>query len=363
MPVSAAAAGRWLSGRRDDLGWWRRGRLREALPGRVDPAEWQALAAYRGLVEQAFRQRPLRPEVVPLLWREGGFREPAAFRAFYSPSRRERDNASHHYGHDIQIKRHAGLPLVGRPLPVLIEHGLKVSREAAFETPRPWTRAILCMGPLRARWLRERHGLDVHPVGPWIRYARPLLEPADLEALRTALGPTLLVILAHSWDLVERSNDLPAAIAAIREIMAAGDYRQVIWLRHWKDPRDLPLPPEWLQACNGHRSNPWFLDALRTLLALCDGLASNAFGTHLGYAVALNRRLHWIASDAEQDLSALPAEQAERERIEWRRRRELSEAVAAAEGGEVGAVADLLDPYWGFGCLRSPAELRRLLGR
>ncbi|QEY32435.1 hypothetical protein EVJ50_09605 [Synechococcus sp. RSCCF101] len=347
---------------RDDLGWWRRGWLREWLQGRVDPAEWQALAAYRGLLMQAFDQRPFHPELVPRLWLKGEWIPPAELKPFFSPSRRERDNASHHYGHDVQLKRHAGLPLVGRAMPFLLEHGLKVSREASFEAPRPWSRGYLCMGPLRAQWLRERHGLPAHAIGPWIHYARPVLDPEPLAELRRQLGPTLLVVLAHSWDLVERQNDLPAAIAGIREIVARSGYRRVIWLRHWKDPASLPLPEDWILACNGHRSNPWFLDAMRTLLELADGMASNAFGTHLGYAVHLGRGLHWLGSDAEQDLSGLTGPQAERERIEWQRRNALSDELAArlAEG-DPEPVRQLLEPYWGFDHSRSPAALRGLL--
>lgn len=34
-------------------------------------------------------------------------------------------------------------------------------------------------------------------------------------------------------------------------------YQRVICLLHWQDPGSLPLPPDWIQACNGHRSNPW----------------------------------------------------------------------------------------------------------
>ena len=82
-------------------------------------------------------------------------------------------------------------------------------------------------------------------------------------------------------------------------------------------------PPQWIQACNGHRSNPWFLDALRTLLELCDGLASNSFGTHLGYAVHCQRRLHWLDAACNQTLTSLSAQQQDRETIEWNRRQEL----------------------------------------
>ena len=142
-------------------------------------------------------------------------------------------------------------------------------------------------------------------LGPWIAYARPLLEAEEIARLRKSLGPTLLVVLAHSWDQVERRMDQRACIAAVAELAAAQGYRSVIWLRHWKDPQLEGLPPAWIVACNGHRSNPWFLDAMRTLLELSDGLVTNAFGTHLGYAACFDRRLHWLPVVAEQDLSHL----------------------------------------------------------
>lgn len=334
---------------------------------RLDRDQWQALAAYRGLVQQAFRQRPLAPQVCADLWDEGGFHDALGRKPFFSPARRELENSSHHYGHDVQLKRCAGLPLIGRPMPWVLEHGLKVSRSATFESPRPWTRGYLCMGPLRARWLQERFGLPALAIGPWIRYARPVLADDEIAELRTSLGPTLLVVLAHSWDQVERRMDRQACIEAVAATAEAGGYRSVIWLRHWKDPELSGLPPHWIVACNGHRSNPWFLDSLRTLLELSDGLASNAFGTHLGYGVALERRLHWIPVQAEQDLSALRGEKAEEETAEWLERQRLSEALRQAlqlpAAAASAAVRELLDPYWGFDQQPSPERLRRLLRR
>jgi hypothetical protein len=138
-----------------------------------------------------------------------------------------------------------------------------------------------------------------------------------------------------------------------------------IWLRHWKDPQRVGLPSHWIVACNGHRSNPWFLDAMRTLLELSDGLVSNAFGTHLGYGLALGLRLHWLPVDAEQDLSTLKSEKAEEEAVEWAERQRLSAELVAALSlsppQSQAAVQALLDPYWGFNNVQSPEALRMLL--
>jgi hypothetical protein len=371
---------RGLARLRSELSWWKRARLRKLLGSRIEREEWQALAAYAGLVRQAYGQRPLRPELVADLWVQGAFRSPTGLKPFFSPARRERENSSHHYGHDIQLKRHAGLPLVGPPLPFLLEHGLKVTQEAQFEPPRRWARGgYLCMGPRRAQWLQERFGCPAQTIGPWILYARPLLDAAELAQQKQQLGRTLLVMLAHSWDRVQRHSDTSACIAAVDALRQQQGYRSVIWLRHWQDPPSLPLPATWILACNGHRSNPWFLDSLRTLLELSDGLASNAFGTHLGYAVALEKSVHWINSQAQQDLLGLTAEQAALEEAEWQERARLSAALqevlnrshssnssmrlpgTSAPEHTLPALRQLLEPYWGFSKHRDPQTLHHLL--
>jgi hypothetical protein len=331
----------------------------------LDRDQWQALAAYRGLVHQAFAARPLAPQVCADLWDQGGFQPSADRGPFFSPARRELENSSHHYGHDVQLKRHAGLPLIGAPLPWLLEHGLKVSPTATFERPRRWTRGYLCMGPRRAGWLQERFGVPAVPIGPWVAYARPVLPEPEIQLLRRRLGPTLLVVLAHSWDQVERSLNPRASIEAVADVARSRGYASVIWLRHWKDPQFEGLPPEWIVACNGHRSNPWFLDAMRTLLELSDGLVSNAFGTHLGYGAALGLHLHWIPVEVEQDLSRLSPAKAREEEAEWSERQRLSadlqRCLTLPQPEAAAAVRDLLDPYWGFDHVRGAGALRRLL--
>jgi hypothetical protein len=189
-----------------------------------------------------------------------------------------------------------------------------------------------------------------------------LLEPDAIARLRSSLGPTLLVVLAHSWDQVERRMDQRACIDAVADLAASQGYRSVIWLRHWKDPQLAGLPPQWIVACNGHRSNPWFLDAMRTLLELSDGMGTNAFGTHLGYAACFEKRLHWLPVEAEQDLAHLSGAKAAEEEAEWAERQRLSTQLREQlEQGDGAGVRQLLDPYWGFERVHDSQALRQVL--
>ena len=60
----------------------------------------------------------------------------------------------------------------------------------------------------------------------------------------------------------------------------------------WKDPfPSHPLPKDWIFASNGHASNPWFLDCQRLLFELSEAVCCFSMGTHVGYALELNKPL------------------------------------------------------------------------
>ena len=173
-------------------------RIREALipvgrwMSREQRRELESLAAYGGLVHQAFQADPFRPWVCTDVVREGVWEPPGVLQPTESPSRRERDNGVHHYGHDVVLKRAAGLPLVGRALPFMLEHGVNFSDVSSFEDPLPWVKSYLCMGPHRAARLWKRFGVRGIPVGPYVAYARSVLRQERQAELRDRLGSCLL---------------------------------------------------------------------------------------------------------------------------------------------------------------------------
>ena len=329
--------------------------------------ELTALAAYGGLVHQAFHSRPLRPLVCSDVVLEEAWTSCQRLRPTESPARRERDNAVHHYGHDVILKRAAGLPLVGRPLPFMLEHGVNFSDVSSYEDPLPWVRSYLCMGPHRANRLRSRFSVRGVAVGPYIQYARSLLLEERAAELRHELGRTLLVIPAHTVVNVERRWSAEELIALVSAHARQEGYDTVIWQSFWKDPAPTGLPKDWIVACNGHTSNPWFLDCQRTLLDLCQAMVACSLGTHVGYAIALNKPVLFAPMEIEQDVSAAPALWQHRYSSEWEERRRLLKVIGlelhhqALQPLSRERARRELDPFFGFDLRCSAAALANVL--
>ncbi|MEA5398446.1 hypothetical protein VB734_00120 [Synechococcus sp. BA-124 BA4] len=329
-----APVGRWLS--------------------REERRELNALAAYSGLVHQAFHVEPFKPWVCPAVMVESKWEQASILRPTESPARREFDNAVHHYGHDIILKRAANLPLVGKPLPFMLEHGVNYSEESSFEEPQHWVRAYICMGPSRAARLRYRFGVNGIAVGPYINYAKPVLEPGKLAALKQSLGKVLLVVPVHSVNQVKRDWSTTEMIKLVTDHCKSANIDTVIWQCYWKDPPPADLPLEWVLACNGHTSNPWFLDCQRTLLELSDEMVTPTLGSHLGYALALNKSILMARLEIQQDLSATSSIWQHRYSHEWIMREQLMTELGIKPHDDQlqpldGAAAKrYLNPYFGF---------------
>lgn len=329
--------------------------------------ELTALAAYGGLVHQAFHARPFRPRLCTDVVLEEEWVPSDRLRPTESPARRERDNAVHHYGHDVVLKRAAGLPLVGRPLPFMLEHGVNFSDVSSFEDPLPWVRSYLCMGSRRAERLHSRFGVRAVAVGPYIHYARSVLLAERREQLRRELCRTLLLIPAHTVVNVERRWSAEALIPLVQDHCRREGFDTVIWQSFWKDEPPAGLPPDWILACNGHSSNPWFLDCQRTLLELCDAMLAFTLGTHVGYALALGRPVLFAPLDIHQDVSAASALWRHRYVSEWQERGRLMEALNIAphldslQELERERARTVLDPWFGFDLHREPEVLSRIL--
>lgn len=326
------------------------------------------LEAYRGLVHQAYASPSFQPRLSNQVFWKGQWRSWQGLPPTKSPAARERDNAVHHYGHDVVLKRYASLPLVSHPLPFLLEHGVNFNDDSTFEKPEHWVRTYLCMGQRRASLLQQHDGVLGKAIGPYIRYARPPVDQERLAALRRQLGRVLLLIPPHSTAQLQRSWSEHDWIDVVESYRRCHGYQHVIWLGFWKDPSPAQvLPKSWILAGNGHASNPWFLDCQRLLFELSDAVCSFAIGTHIGYALELNRSLLLFHRPVQQELLQKESRWSRQYAAEQHDRAALmARLLDGAVDGELHAIDSLkaralLDPWFGFSAEVSVSEMRHLL--
>jgi hypothetical protein len=114
-------------------------------------------------------------------------------------------------------------------------------------------------------------------------------------------------------------------------------------------------------------SNPWFLDCQRTLLELADSMLAFSLGSHVGYAIALNRPVLFAPLEIQQDVSAASELWRKRYSSEWKVRAELMERLGVEphldhlQRLDAARARDILNPFFGFDSGMEAAPLRRCL--
>jgi hypothetical protein len=147
---------------------------------------------------------------------------------------------------------------------------------------------------------------------------------------------------------------VPEMIGLIVDHCQTAGIDTVIWQSYWKDSPPPELPAEWLLACNGHASNPWFLDCQRTLLELSDEMVTFTPGSHLGYALALGKSILMARVDVEQDLSSASSIWRHSFSHEWEKREQIMHELGVKPASnhlhrlDQATARDCLNPYFGF---------------
>ena len=145
-------------------------------------------------------------------------------------------------------------------------------------------------------------------------------------------------------------------------------YQHVIWMGFWKDPfPSYPMPKDWIFASNGHASNPWFLDCQRLLFELSEAVCCFSMGTHVGYALELNKPLLMFRQLVSQKVVDDDPRWSRQHNAEDQERQRLLESLMrGAEDGALHLVdssdaCQLLDPWFGFSVTIESGEMRSLL--
>lgn len=270
------------------------------------------------------------------------------------------------YGHASCIKRFVGMD-VNSPLHAVVVHGPMMPSlhwPVDLDAPLP---VLLTSSRGACSALRDRTSKLVFSIGPVLAYASPHLSGDALAGEKSRLGRNLLVFPSHSTHHVAAMYDAKAMCAQIEQV--AKDYDSVTVCLYWKDIQ-MGVDEAFQSAgfnCRtaGHIYDHYFLDRLKTLLTLSDGVMCYSWTSAIGYAVSMNKPLMALHAPAEKyvaDEETIKRDTlncaADVTSVEYRKRifRLFSDMCETTEEQR-----EAIDYMWGLSEVRSKDELREIV--
>lgn len=240
-----------------------------------------------------------------------------------------------------------------------VEHGLYVGPYVNVgETSESGFPCILTFGPARADHIGSSSNTPVLQIGPYIHYAKSLIDDQSAMTLREEWGKTLVVFPTHSIEGYDVVFDHEAFFREVSRLEEDFGIETTIYCLYFNDVnRGLGrLYREYGKrvVCAGHRSDPLFLSRLRSIIELSDVTASNGIGTHIGYCELLGKSHYLFDLPVSREEEPEVRDSLLRENGFAMREAELGEIKEAfLVGGRRGNREHVLSKYWGFGRLRS----------
>jgi len=264
------------------------------------------------------------------------------------------------YGHAGLLKRYAGLGQSTK-LKVSIEHGINFVDHLWDVDTLAGMPVFLCAGRERARLVQASlpDWCRAVAIGPLMRYT-PSGDGGHPSGART-----LVAFPGHSTHHLE--TDYDAAAFADRLVAEQGTYDQIAVCLYWRDIQrgvQRAYQDRGIECVTaGHMYDPRFMIRLRAILEGASEVVTNEVGTHIVYAVALDRPV-WmfeqevsVSADSEDVLRRDGADAAA---LAHRRLQEVRALFAERRSELSGAQREAIAELAGFADVRSPGQLAEL---
>lgn len=271
------------------------------------------------------------------------------------------------YGHASVIKRYAGIES-GYSIKGVIEHGIAFSGKVEqFEAHAPLPVAFVTSVP-RMKALKAASQKTTFILGNYLAYTPYLSSLEELERERKRLGRTLLVMPAHSTHHIDALYDINAYCVALSEL--GKDFQTVQVCLYWKDV--LRGMAEVYKAYGfevvtaGHMYDTYFLPRLKSIIDSASVVTMNFIGSQVGYAVYLNKPVHYLSIGSVKSKLADDGDPAVyipdfEEVARYPGQRMLIEQMKELRSDIPNELRQLVGEIWGFEHIRHPYELRELI--
>ncbi len=275
------------------------------------------------------------------------------------------------YGHAYQIKKYAG---IGTDLRAYLEHGLFWGGMLhADEYYWHFNRIITFSTNRKLDIEKKLPQKTAIPVGPYIHYAKGIIDSSNFELLKKELGRVLLVFPAHSVINVRATFDFNLFLDEVDRVKEGFDTVLVsLYFIDAKNPEARKIYEDrgFRVVTSGHRYDLFFISRQRSLIELADMTMSNEVGTHVGNCVHLGRP-HYVFrqrtvreseknGELERHNSLFTSEEL---RLVESQKMEVLDAFSVFNDKGISEFQrKIIDKYWGSSEVKTAEELNGLFG-
>lgn len=269
---------------------------------------------------------------------------------------RELHEANYFYGFGDLLKQYAGLPS---------QYILKVAYSHMFYG-RPWSvdidsnlPVLLVWGEAMRKAFEARTSKPVFSIGPPIHYAVNIYNDKVMLLEKKRLGKNALVFPSHSTHCVRVVYPYEFLLEKAADLQSR--YDSVRFCLYWKDILSGDARPflesgyECVTA--GHMFDQMFYSRLKGLLSIADHTYSNFIGTQAGLSTGLNIPHTIFPQEIMFEGNAYYKDGDEY----YNEIVSMSEAFYSDEGAVNAKQKMLADHFFGFSCVKTREELRKIL--
>lgn len=264
------------------------------------------------------------------------------------------------YGLSTIIKKYSGFKGV---VSGIVEHGVYLSSELRevnqFDLP-----CVFTFGEYRRSHLRTATDRPIFQIGPYIKYAG-IENPEKIYELKQNLGKTMLVFPVHTIEHNDTDYHAEAFARYILEIKKEMDINTVLVSLYFNDvPKMAPIYESmgFTVVCSGYRTDRDFLVRQRAYFELADVVVTNSVGTHMGYAIALNKPVCLFVQKISQEYdNQITKESEDADAVALAAIEEIQQVFEGMHSEITPEQKEIVEKYWGLSKFRSPEDMRLIL--
>lgn len=282
-------------------------------------------------------------------------------------------NYSSFYGIEYSLKEYLGLTK-DYEIKAFFEHGVSFTSalEAGFRVHESLP-TITCSEFRKNIILSEKNN-GAYSIGPYIAYAKSLLNKSELKEEKNNLGKNILVFPLHSTKKTQNKYDLDKFSNEILNF--SEDFDSVTVCLYWKDIergygkyyKDL----NFNVVTAGYMTDPLFLKRLRSIIELSDVTISNGVGSHTGYCIYLKKPHIYIPTKTTFVVDKTPKDSNIKDKLTKYLENQYNiktnfndlneiQSILSDKNRKFNEISPILEKYFGFNQVKTKQELKKIV--